>query len=153
MFNESIAIRSTHYQLKGLSTIQLTTLINAPAERVFDLSRSIDLHTISTAHTNEQAVAGLMTGLISQGETVTWQAKHLFKTRRFTSIIIALQKPLHFTDKMIQGDFKSFKHLHRFKRVESGTLMTDLLKFESPYSIAGKLIDMFFLKSYLQNYY
>lgn len=133
-----------------MSKIHLTTLINAPADRVFDLSRSIDLHTISTAHTNEKAVAGVLTGLISQGETVTWQARHLFKIRQFTSKIITLQKPLHFTDEMIQGDFKSFKHLHQFKQVEEGTFMTELVHFESPYGIAGKLVNMLFLRHYLQ---
>ena len=39
--------------------IHLTTLITAPIERVFDLSRSINLHKISTAHTGEKAIAGV----------------------------------------------------------------------------------------------
>jgi hypothetical protein len=62
-----------------MTKIHLTTFIAAPIDRVFDLSRSIDLHKISTAHTNEEAIAGTTTGLIKFNETVTWQAKHLFK--------------------------------------------------------------------------
>ncbi|HMC84248.1 MAG TPA: hypothetical protein VKI61_01925, partial [Chitinophagaceae bacterium] len=64
-----------------MPTIHLTTFIAAPVERVFDLSRSIDVHKKSLAHTNEQAVAGTVTGLIQQDETVTWKAKHLGKMR------------------------------------------------------------------------
>ncbi|MCH2214904.1 MAG: hypothetical protein MK086_07005 [Flavobacteriales bacterium] len=37
--------------------IKLQTRISASKEVVFDLSRSIDLHNCSTAHTNEGAIA------------------------------------------------------------------------------------------------
>ena len=134
-----------------MTKIHLTTFIKAPAERVFDLSRSINLHKISTTHTREEAVAGVTTGLINLGETVTWQAKHLFKVRRFTSKITLMERPLSFTDEMVQGDFKSFKHEHHFKAVNNGTLMIDLVEFESPYGTAGKWINKLVLKNYLQN--
>lgn len=130
--------------------IHLTTLIKAPVEIVFDLSRSISLHKISTSHTREEAIAGVTSGLINQDETVTWQAWHFFKLRRFTSKIIIMNNPVHFTDEMIQGDFKSYKHEHHFKPVDNGTLMIDLVEFESPYGVAGNLVNRLFLKSYLQ---
>ena len=132
-----------------MSKIHLTTVINAPVDRVFDLCRSISLHKISTANTNEEAIAGVTTGLIKLNETVTWQAKHLFKKRRFTSKITAMEKPLHFTDEMIQGDFKSFKHEHHFKVIANGILMIDLVEFESPYGLLGNLVNKLYLKRYL----
>ncbi len=130
--------------------IHLTTLINAPVERVFDLCRSISVHKIAMAHTKEEAIAGATSGLINENETVTWQAKHLFRLRRFTSKITLMEKPFHFTDEMIQGDFKSYKHEHHFKPVDNGTLMIDLVEFESPYSALGNLVNKLFLKNYLQ---
>ena len=133
-----------------MSKIHLTTIINAPVERVFDLSRSINLHKISTASTKEEAVAGITTGLIKENETVTWQAKHLFKLRRFTSKITGMKSPAHFTDEMIQGDFKSYKHEHHFKPIENGTLMIDLVEFETPYGAAGNLFNKLYLTRYLQ---
>ena len=133
-----------------MSFIHLTTFIAAPAERVFDLSRSISLHKISTAHTAEQAVAGVTSGLINLGETVTWQARHLFKIRRFTSRITAMQPPASFTDEMVQGDFKSFSHEHHFKTVDNGTIMIDLVRFESPYGRIGALFNKIYLHQYLQ---
>jgi hypothetical protein len=83
-----------------MSTIHLTTFIAAPIQRVFDLSRSISLHKISTAHTNEEAIAGVTSDLINKNETVTWKAKHLFKTRLYTSIISEMQSPHFFVDEM-----------------------------------------------------
>lgn len=135
-----------------MSHIHLTTFIAAPVERVFDLSRSINLHQISMLSTNEKAIAGALNGLISKGETVTWEARHLFKTRRFTSEITAMEYPDHFTDTMVKGDFKNFKHEHHFKATSNGTIMIDLVDFESPYGPAGKILSRIFLRSYIEKF-
>ncbi|MFZ1453735.1 MAG: SRPBCC family protein [Ferruginibacter sp.] len=132
--------------------IHLTTFIAAPVQRVFDLSRSINLHQISTASTNEKAIDGVMTGLINKDETVTWQAKHLFKTRLFTAKITEMQRPDFFIDEMIKGDFKSFYHEHHFKAATNGTIMIDLLNFETPYGSFGKIVNTVFLRSYLEKF-
>jgi ligand-binding SRPBCC domain-containing protein len=133
-----------------MSKIHLTTFIAAPAARVFDLSRSINLHKISTAGTKEEAIAGITSGLINLNETVTWQARHLFKKRRFTSVISAMEIPVHFTDEMTAGDFKSFQHHHYFKPVQNGTIMIDVVFFESPYGFIGRWVNKLFLKRYLE---
>ena len=41
-----------------MPAIELETKINSDIETCFDLSRSIDLHQISTAGTNERAISG-----------------------------------------------------------------------------------------------
>lgn len=133
-----------------MPTIHLTTFIHAPAERVFDLSRSINLHKISTAGTHEKAIDGVVSGLINEGESVTWEAKHLWKIRRFTSKIIQMERPFSFTDEMVKGDFQSFRHEHHFKQAENGTIMIDLLEFETPYGIIGNVFNRVYLTGYLQ---
>jgi len=130
--------------------IHLTSFIAAPIDRVFDLSRSINLHQISTASTNEKAIDGVMTGLINKDETVTWQAKHLFKLRQFTSKITEMKSPDFFVDEMIKGDFTSFHHEHHFKTAENGSIVIDIIHFETPYGIIGKLANSLFLTSYLE---
>lgn len=134
-----------------MPVIHLTTFVAAPAERVFDLSRSIDLHRKSMAHTGEEVVAGTTGGLIGLDETVTWKAKHLLKTRILKSKITAMKRPLSFTDEMVNGDFKSLKHDHHFKPIENGTLIIDVFSFESPYGALGRLANQFFLIRYLEN--
>jgi ligand-binding SRPBCC domain-containing protein len=135
-----------------MAIIQLTYLINAPIERVFDLSRSIDLHTISTKRSNEKAVAGVMKGLINLNETVTWQAFHLFKQRRLTSKITAFEKPFYFKDEMLEGDFKKFSHDHYFKVLNGKTEMSDKIILESPYGVIGKIVTRLFLKNYIERF-
>ncbi|HLX92999.1 MAG TPA: SRPBCC family protein [Puia sp.] len=133
-----------------MPTIHLTTFVAAPADRVFDLSRSVELHKKSMAKNEEKVVSGVSSGLMELHETVTWQAKHLFKNRFLKSKITAMQKPVSFIDEMVKGDFKSMKHEHHFKQIENGTLMIDVLYFESPYGSIGKLTNKVFLTSYLR---
>lgn len=132
--------------------IHITTFVAAPVQRVFDLSRSINLHTISTSGTREKAIAGTISGLINLNETVTWQARHLFKTRTFTSKITAMNAPADFTDEMLSGDFKSFTHHHHFKAIDNGTIMIDVLFFESPHGIVGRWCNKIFLTKYLERF-
>lgn len=76
-----------------MSVIQLTTIIKAPIERCFDLSRSIDLHMESTSGTGERAIAGRTSGLIEHNELVTWRAKHLGVWQQLSSKITEYEYP------------------------------------------------------------
>jgi len=134
-----------------MPTIQLNTVIQAPVEVVFNLSRSINLHVESMAHTNEKAISGVTQGLIQQGETVTWSAKHLYRTRTLQVTITAMQPYTFFTDEMVKGDFKSMRHHHYFKQQPGGsTLMTDDFYFQSPYGALGKMVNGLFLTGYMR---
>lgn len=133
-----------------MPTIHLTTFIEAPVQRVFDLSRSINLHKKSLEHTGEEAVGGITTGLINLNETVTWQAKHLGKKRLLKIKISALDSPASFTDEMVEGDLRSMKHEHHFRQVENGTIMIDLFYFETPYGMIGKILNRVYLTRYLR---
>lgn len=126
--------------------IYLETKISAPVGIVFDLSRSIDLHKISTEHTKEEAIAGKTSGLIALSETVTWRAKHLGFTQNLTSKITDFNYPFFFADEMAQGAFKEFRHEHHFECHENTTLMIDVFTYQSPLGFFGKLADFVFLK-------
>lgn len=130
--------------------IHLTTFIEAPVERVFDLSRNIELHKESMKHHKEEAVAGTRFGLIEKEETVTWKARHFFKTRILRIRVTDMQKPLHFTDEQAEGAFRLLKHEHHFKACANGTIMIDLFQFESPYGFLGKWLNSIYLKSYMK---
>jgi ligand-binding SRPBCC domain-containing protein len=132
--------------------IYLETYIEAPIERVFDLSRSIDLHQHSTRQTNEKAIAGRLSGLIEQGESVTWRAKHLGVYQQLSVTIPAMNRPHSFTDRMLRGAFASMQHEHLFAVKGSGTRMTDILNFAAPLGILGRLAEWLFLKKYMTRF-
>ncbi len=130
--------------------IHLTTFIAAPVERVFDLSRSINLHKQSMTKYSEQVVAGKHSGLAELNDTITWKAKHLFKERMLKVIITEVKRPHLFTDEAVEGDFKKMKHEHYFKPIENGTIMIDQFYFESPYGTLGKWFNTIYLNKYMQ---
>ena len=132
-----------------MPTIHITTFIAAPVSRVFDLARNVDVHKESMNKHKEEAVAGVRFGLIEKNETVTWKAKHLFKTRFYRSEITEMKKPDMFVDEQVKGDFKMMKHVHHFKPCENGTIMIDLVEFEAPYGNVGKIFKKLYLTSYV----
>ncbi len=131
--------------------IELQTEIKADRKIVFDLSRSIDLHKISTEQTNETAIAGKTSGLIELNESVTWKAKHFGIYQKLTSKVTEFDSPNYFTDEMISGAFRSFKHEHHFKEYNQGTLMIDIFDYKSPLGFFGKLADTLFLENYMRD--
>lgn len=132
-----------------MPTIQITTFINAPIDRCFDLSRSIDLHQLSTSKTNEKAISGFTTGLINKGDQVTWEATHLGIRQKLTSLISEIDAPKSFTDVQLKGAFKYFKHQHFFEHQNGQTIMKDVFEFESPFGFAGRLFNKLILTDYM----
>jgi ligand-binding SRPBCC domain-containing protein len=135
-----------------MPVIELSTVIHAPRERVFDLARSIDAHQDSTEGTGERAVAGVTKGLIGLNEEVTWEARHLGIRQRLTVRVTGFDRPSHFQDVMIAGAFKSMVHNHWFVEHQDGTLMRDRFEFQSPLGILGALADRLFLATYMRRF-
>lgn len=134
-----------------MPVIKLKSVINAPIERVFDLARSIDLHTESMSQTAEKPVAGVTKGLINQGETVTWEATHFGFRQRLTSKITICERPAKFGDTMVSGAFKRFDHEHFFEEIDGKTVMSDVFDYDSPLGFLGKIADFLFLENYMKN--
>jgi ligand-binding SRPBCC domain-containing protein len=132
-----------------VSTIHLVTAIRAPIERCFDLSRSIDLHVASTAHTGERAIAGKVRGLIDLDEEVTWRARHFGVVQDLTSRVTALTRPSHFRDEMVHGIFRSMVHDHGFEERGEVTVMTDTFAFACPLGPLGWIADKVAVRAHL----
>ncbi len=135
-----------------MQTIQLETRIAAPASRCFLLALSVDLHIDSTAGTRERAVAGITTGLIADGESVTWRGRHFGLMLQHTSRITQYQPPTFFQDVMTAGAFKSFEHNHRFEQRNGETVMTDELRFAAPFGVLGSIVERLVLRAYLTRF-
>ncbi|MEM0543686.1 SRPBCC family protein [Flavobacterium sp. j3] len=135
-----------------MTTIHLSTKIKSSKQVIFDLSRNIDVHKLSTAKSNETAIDGITSGLINKGETVTWRGKHFGFYLTHKSIISAMEIPSYFVDEMVEGKFKSFKHEHSFIEENGFIMMIDKIEYQTPYGIFGKLFDVLFLKKHLTNF-
>ena len=135
-----------------MPVIELSTVIAAPVERVFDLARSIDLHTDSTSGTGERAIAGVVKGLIGPGQEVTWRARHFGVWQSLRVHVTAFERPGHFADSMLRGAFRRMEHHHYFEPAAGGTTMRDVFHYESPLGILGRFADVLFLERYMRNF-
>lgn len=135
-----------------MPTIEHEVYIEAPRELCFDLARNVDVHMETTSNTKERAVGGVTSGLMEQGDQVTWEATHLGVKQRLTAQIIEMDKPHQFTDVLVKGAFHSFTHTHEFIESGPGTIMKDRFVYRSPLGILGKLADRLFLEQYMTRF-
>jgi ligand-binding SRPBCC domain-containing protein len=133
-----------------MPTIRLETYIQAPPERCFDLSLSVDAHAQSQGHARERPIAGVMAGGMHLGDTVTWEAVHFGIKQQLTSQITTYERPSRFTDEMVAGIFQQLHHTHIFVPQPQGTLMIDVFTFRAPLGVLGRLAETLFLTRYMK---
>lgn len=130
------------------STFTVVTVSAHAVEELFDGSLDIDAHVASMSESKERAVAGVTTGRIGLGETVTWRARHFGVWFTMTSEISELDRPVRFVDRQVRGPFKMFVHEHVFEPHLSGSRMTDRITVGSP--VFGRLAERLILVPYLR---
>lgn len=108
------------------------------------------MHSLSTAQTHERPIAGVMTGEMKLGDTVTWEAIHFGLKQHLTSKITAYERPHRFVDEMVQGAFQEMKHLHEFVPQSPGTLMVDQFTFRAPFGLLGRVVETLVLTRYMK---
>ena len=133
-----------------MPVIEYQQFIKAPVELCFDLARSVDIHTKTTAKTKEIAVDGVTEGLLEKGDTVTWEAIHFGIKQRLKAKLTLMEKPNKFVDMMVKGAFHSFIHTHQFIEEQGGTIMMDKFQYKSPFGPIGVLADKLFLEKYMR---
>jgi ligand-binding SRPBCC domain-containing protein len=132
--------------------IEFSVFVAAPRSRCFDLARSIELHMASTGSTGERAVAGRTSGLIGDGESVTWRARHFGVWQELTSAIVQYERPDHFRDSMVRGAFARFDHDHFFVHDRDGTIMREVFDYHAPFGPLGVLVERLFLTRYMRRF-
>lgn len=133
-----------------MPVLRLETVIAAAVEECFELSLSVDAHTDSKGASGERAIAGVTSGQMTLGDSVTWRARHFGIPFRMTSKITAYERPFRFVDEQVRGPFRAWRHEHTFAASSSGTTsMIDAVEFRSPLGPIGALADGLVLRRYL----
>lgn len=133
-----------------MPTLLLETIIDAPIECCFALSLSIDAHTQSMGPSAERAIAGVTSGEIGHGESVTWQARHFGLPLCMTSLISEYERPIRFVDEQTRGPFARWWHEHRFEALGQQTRMIDRIEFEAPLGFIGRVVEWIVLERYMK---
>ncbi len=122
-------------------------IIHAPQQRCFDLTRSVDVHTLTARPISGKAVAGRVSGLSGLGDWTTWSARFFGMRFRLTTEITAFDYPNGFSDTLRSGLFAHFGHVYTFEDRGGGqTRFTDTFSFQSPLGLLGALVDCVVLR-------
>ncbi len=126
--------------------IRCQTTVRAPAERCFDLCRSVDLHVDSSPEIAARAVGGRRTGLSADGDVTVWSARFLGLRSTMHTRVEDFDRPTHFRDRMTRGLLRHFAHLYQFRPLpDGGCLMSDELRVEAPLGPLGRLAERVYL--------
>ncbi|MGX6606477.1 SRPBCC family protein [Micromonosporaceae bacterium Da 78-11] len=135
-----------------MTCIELTTELATTAQRAFDLSLDVGVHTGSMARSGERVVGGVRDGAMALGDTVTFAARHFGVRWRMTSRITAWQRPARFVDEQDRGPFRSWWHEHTFAWDEARqvTVARDVVHFTAPFGLLGRLVTRVVLERYMR---
>lgn len=132
------------------SRIHRRTIVPTDQATAFDLSLTVEVHLESFEKSQEEAVAGITSGLMALHDEVTWRARHFGIIWKMTSRISALDKPAMFVDEQVRGPFRRFHHTHLFRRIDDRTTeMVDDIVLQAPLWILGWIAERIGLVWYL----
>lgn len=127
-------------------TIRTVTWVDAPVERCFKLATSVDFQLASSKSQNIKAVAGVKSGQLEQGDTVTWEGRMFGLGQTHTSRI-EVSRPFHYIrEVMVAGGFKLYEHERHFAAMDDGTRIKDEVRFSAHLGPLGKLVEMALLR-------
>lgn len=131
--------------------IHLTTFIAAPVERVFDLSRNLTLYKLIFQGRKESFSSGAASNLLAKGETISVVSKLAGKSRMSMIKVMDMQRPLLFTEEQVKGDLRNYRHEHHFKAIQNGTIVIDLIDFDTAKDMLGRMFGKLYLRKYLED--
>ena len=120
--------------------IRHSLLVHAPIQRVFALSRSVE---VVERELHMAPVEGRTSGLVEEGDVIRWEGLQLGFPNYHVSQIGRFDPPYGFTDCMIAGRFRSFEHDHHLSPTGTATLMRDEICFSLPLGPAGWFVGAF----------
>jgi ligand-binding SRPBCC domain-containing protein len=125
-----------------------TILIQAPIQRCFELSTSIE---VVRRELHMEPVEGKRNGHVVLNDRILWRGWKFGLPQMHESLISAFEAPNFFQDTMLRGRFQAFQHDHHFTPTDTGTLLEDEIRFSLPFGFAGDLVARLILLPYIRN--
>jgi ligand-binding SRPBCC domain-containing protein len=127
-------------------TISDSIHINAPIERCFLLSTSVELvgRTLGM-----KPIEGKTSGTIDADDRLVWAGWKFGFPQMHESLITQYNRPVFFQDTMGRGRFKRYQHDHQLVEIDGRTLLNDKLRFNMPFGWPGKMVGRYVVLPYM----
>ena len=129
-------------------TIRQEIVVQAPCQRCFDLTRSVDFHVASAREIAARADGGRRTGLSAAGDATVWSARFLGVRSSMETRIEDFETPAGFRDRLTHGLLGRFEHTYHFVPCEAGgCLVSDELIVAAPFPALGRIVERVYLRA------
>jgi len=95
-------------------------------------------------------VASTTHDVMRQGTKIQYKIRWLGFSMRWESLIAEYEKNKRFADEMLRGPYKSWYHVHRFKAVPEGIVMSDRVDYALPFGPLGQLVHWLMVRRQLE---
>lgn len=85
-----------------------------------------------------------------QGLRIEYRIRPLGFPLRWVSEITAYDPPHAFVDEQVAGPYRSWRHEHRFRAIEGGTEVTDVVRYSLPLGPIGRLAHALLVRRQLE---
>ena len=135
-----------------LHTLQTTQFIKSDITTVWDfMSSPKNLATITPEYMQFEVLSDLGDGKMYPGQLIEYYVRPLLGIKlHWVTEITHVQELQFFVDEQRFGPYKFWHHKHFLKQVDGGVEMFDLVHYQLPLGLLGKLGNELFVKKQLQ---
>ncbi len=135
-----------------LHTIQTKQFIKSDINTVWEfMSSPKNLAAITPEYMQFEVLSDLGDGKMYQGQIIEYYVKPLLGIKlHWVTEITHVQELQFFVDEQRFGPYKFWHHKHSLKPINGGVEMLDLIHYQLPLGILGKLGNELFVKKQLQ---
>lgn len=89
---------------------------------------------------------------IYEGMKIDYRVKPLLGiSLRWQTEICKVQNQNYFTDRQLKGPYKIWEHTHTFVEAKDGILMTDVVNYELPFGLFGKVAERLIVRKKIKS--
>jgi ligand-binding SRPBCC domain-containing protein len=122
-----------------MAHFQTEITLAAPPEEIFDfLIRPENVIRVTAPNAGIKPISS--PEILEQGSRIELELTGYGPPQRFTYEVTEFLRPGKFTETLVKGPLKSFRHEHLFETGPSGTLVVDRVEFQPPGGMLGFLV-------------
>ena len=121
-----------------------------PKAELFEFHERKDAFSLLTPASANIEVESVASTLAPSDDVVRFAVRFGPARFKFENVHTLYEPSERFVDEQRKGPYKFWYHYHEIEETDSGTKITDVVHYDIPYSIFGKLVHAIFIKNKLK---
>ena len=135
-----------------MAHFESSVVISAPRHQVFEFHRKVQSF-IKLMPDGVKAEPTAPTTLFDKGVEFELRITSYGISIVWSGVIEEFEGDVYFVDRQTDGPFTLWLHTHRFEDHGEGTLLTDIVEYDVPFGLFGKLADDLYIRSQMARFF